>query len=154
LKGYLLDTDVVSMFAPGRSASSEAGGVVDAWFEEHDSRLFFSVVTFIEIETGVLTLARKSPGRRQVELAAWFDGFVERYGDRVIEIDLEVARVASQVSDRARSIGRHPGLPDVVIAATAIVSDLTLLSRNIRHFKALGLEPVDPFAKTSTVTLP
>ncbi|MGH6926148.1 MAG: type II toxin-antitoxin system VapC family toxin [Propylenella sp.] len=147
MKGYLLDTDVISVFAPGRSDTPPVGGEVDKWFERNERHLFFSVVTIIELEVGVLTLARKSPGRRQRRLAEWFDEFVERYEEKVLDVDLDIARIASQISDRAKSIGSYPGLPDVVIAATAIAGELTLLSRNIRHFKALGIESVDPFER-------
>lgn len=145
MRGYLLDTDVVSVFAPGRSDSPPAGGEVDLWFEENEPNLFFSVMTLIELEAGVLSLGRKSPGRRQQRLAEWFDGFVERYESKALDVDLPIGRIASRISDHAKSIGRHPGLPDVVIAATAVAHDLTLLTRNLKHFDSLGVQGVDPF---------
>jgi predicted nucleic acid-binding protein len=144
VNGYLVDTNVVSAFAPGRG-EAPIGGAVDRWFEQNEPRLYFSVVTLIELEAGVLALARKSPARRQKLLARWFDGFVERYEDKMLDVDVTVARIAGQVSDRARSLGQHPGMPDVMLAATAIANELTLLSRNLRHFMPLGVEPVDPF---------
>jgi hypothetical protein len=144
LKGYLVDTNVISAFAPGRGVAP-LGGEVDRWFDENEPRLYFSVVTLIELEVGILTLARKSPGRRQKQLAEWFDGFVERYEEKMLDVDLVVARIAGRISDQAKSIGGHPGMPDVMIAATAITNELTVLSRNIRHFKALGVDPIDPF---------
>jgi predicted nucleic acid-binding protein len=147
LRGYLLDTDVISVFAPGRSDTPPTGGEVDRWFDRNEPQFFFSVVTIIELEVGVLTLARKSPGRRQRQLADWFDGFVERYEDKVLNVDLDIARIAGQISDRTKSVGSYPGLPDVVIAATAIAGELTLLSRNTRHFRALGIDSVDPFER-------
>ncbi len=147
MTGYLLDTDVISVFAPGRREAPPVGGAFDRWLEENEPRLFFSVVTLIELEVGVLALARKSPGRRQQRLAQWFDGFVQRYENKVLGVDLGIARTASRISDRAKSIGRYPGLPDTVIAATAIARELTLLSRNVRHFKALGIESVDPLER-------
>lgn len=48
------------------------------------------------------------------------------------------------MSDTAFSRGRHPGVLDILIAATAQAHDLTLLTRNVRHFEPLGIEVVDP----------
>ena len=47
-------------------------------------------------------------------------------------------------------MGRHPGLADVMIATTAEVHRLTLLTRNLRHFLPLGIDAIDPFAEQPT----
>jgi predicted nucleic acid-binding protein len=63
----------------------------------------------------------------------------------VIAFDLAAARVAGALSDLARSKGIAPGFADIMLAATARSRDLTILTRNIRHFEPLGVQTVNPF---------
>ena len=49
------------------------------------------------------------------------------------------------MSEAAIAIGRHPGLADIIIAATARVHGLTVLTRNLKHFIPLGIDCLDPF---------
>lgn len=68
------------------------------------------------------------------------------YGDRVLAFDVDVARVASALSDKARGRGLTPGFADIIIAATAVRHGLTLLTRNTKDFAQLGVAMHDPFA--------
>jgi predicted nucleic acid-binding protein len=68
------------------------------------------------------------------------------YGDRVLVFDAAIARIAGAISDRARGQGQSPGLADIIIAATARHHRLTILSRNVRHLKPLGIVVIDPFS--------
>jgi predicted nucleic acid-binding protein len=64
--------------------------------------------------------------------------------------DVAAARVAGTLYDRARSQGRSPGFPDLVIAATAAAHGLTVLTANLRHFTPLGVpahNPLEPLPK-------
>jgi hypothetical protein len=72
------------------------------------------------------------------------------YGDRILAFDTPAARIAGTLSDRARGLGYAPGFADIIIAATAH-HGLTILSRNIRHFKPLGVVVLDPFAALTPV---
>jgi len=65
------------------------------------------------------------------------EALLHLYGNRVLPFDVAAARIAGALSDRARSKGRSPGFPDLAIAATAIAYDLTVLTRNLRHFVPL-----------------
>jgi hypothetical protein len=69
------------------------------------------------------------------------------YGNRVLPFDSPTAEIAGALADLARSRGQSPGLADIVIAATAVRHDLTILSRNERHFAPMGVEVLDPFRK-------
>jgi predicted nucleic acid-binding protein len=106
-----------------------------------------SAVTVVEVETGLIQLRRTAPGRRAEDLASWFDRILAFYGERVLPLDLKVARIASVLADRGTARGRHPGLADVLIAATCVAHELALLSRNGRHFEPLGIDVVDPFKR-------
>lgn len=146
MSGYLLATDVVSALAPARGKSAIPDALI-AWLERHTERLFLSAITAIEVEAGLIQLRRTAPGRRADELGGWFERILTIYGERVLSLDLKVARVASTLADREIARGRHPGLPEVLIAATCVTHDLVLLSRNRRHFEPLGIDAVDPFER-------
>jgi hypothetical protein len=62
-----------------------------------------------------------------------------------LAFDTSAARLAGELSDRARGQGHAPGFADIIIAATARQHAMTILSRNIRHFEPLGVPVLDPF---------
>ena len=67
------------------------------------------------------------------------------YGDCVLPFDSSAAEIAGALADLARGRGHSPGFADIAIAATAHRHDLTILSRNKRHFAPMDLAVVDPF---------
>jgi predicted nucleic acid-binding protein len=67
------------------------------------------------------------------------------YGDRVLPFDTPTAEIAGILSDLARGRGHSPGFVDIAIAATARRHDLTILSRNERHFAPMDALTVNPF---------
>ena len=144
--GYLFDTSVVSILAPGRS---EATPAFSNWVGERDRQLFVSTTTVVEIQQGVARLIRNGSKSRATVIGRWLEDLLETTGSNTLPLSVEVARHAGNLSDFAYSIGRHPGLADILIAATAQVHGLTLLTRNVRHFEPLGIEVIDPL-----VTLP
>lgn len=79
------------------------------------------------------------------EFRRWLDGLIERYAERVVTLDAPACRLAGRISDESIAAGRHPGFPDVAIAALAQGADLTVLTRNARHFAPLGVPCIDPF---------
>jgi len=104
-----------------------------------------SAVTVAEIEDGIAKLRREGARRKSTDLTAWLDTVLHLYGDRVLAFDAATARVAGAMADRARGRGQAPGLADIIVAATAQHHGLTILSRNLRHFRPLGVAVVDPF---------
>jgi toxin FitB len=140
---YLVDTDVISAGAPSkRQASPE----LVRWMERNSDRLFLSAITVAEIADGIAKARREGARRKATALGEWLETLLHLYGARVLPFDVAVARVAGRLSDRARRQGRGPGFPDLAIAATAIAHDLTVLTRNLRHFVPLGVAAQDPFA--------
>ena len=151
MTGYLLDTNVISAFAPGKAMVSSE---VAAWFEVQTDRLFLSPICIIEIEAGIAKLRRGGAMHRADRLTAWFDRLLGLYGSKVLMLDQAVARVAGAITDRARASGNNPGLADIAIAATAAVHGLMVLTRNREHFEPLGVMHFDPFADTLPPTRP
>ncbi len=136
LNGYLLDTSVISAFAPGRPPLSPE---MASWFKDNADSLYLSAMTVQEIQKGAskLTLANRGESRRASDLVEWLEKLLTEFGEKVLPIDSHVARVAS--------IGRNPGLADVLIAATAKAHDLELLTVNLKHFAPLDVGCWNPF---------
>ena len=139
--GYLLDTSVLSILAPGRTPP-EAPLV--GWIHNHSDTLYLSAVTIAEVEQGVCKLRCTGGTERADALARWLFSLIENGGNRILSFDAKTGRIAGDLSDRAHAAGRHPGFADVAIAATAVAHDLHLLTRNAKHFAPLGIPFSDP----------
>lgn len=142
MQGYLFDTSVISLMAPGRPAILDAQA---AWLRQQTGRLFIPAIAIAEIEAGIAKLRRSGGQARAGHLTAWLDGLIADHGDRVLPFDTAAARIAGLLADTAAALGRHPGFADIAIAAIASAHDLTLLTRNLRHFEPLGIPAIDPF---------
>jgi predicted nucleic acid-binding protein len=140
--GYLIDTSVLSAFAPGRPAMPAD---LDAWLRLNSDRLYVPCIAIAEIEQGIRKLRRAGGTARARRLSAWLDELLEHYSERILPLDAAISRLAGQISDQAIAVGRHPGFPDVAIAALALHSRLTILTRKTRHFTQLKITCVDPF---------
>ena len=140
-RGWLLDTSVLSMLAPGWPALKAEWA---DWLRAQAGQLYLSAVTIAEIEQGVCKLRRTGAGDRADRLTDWLDAVLADFADRVLDLDAAVGRRAGALSDRVLAAGRHPGFADVAIAATAAGHDLVLLTRNARHFAPLAVAFIDP----------
>jgi hypothetical protein len=138
---YLLDTMAASLFDPRRQR--EAASFIN-WVRLNDSALFLSTITLTEIEAGILKLVREDKLQRASQLAEFRDGLIACYQDRLLPVDVEVALTVARISDVIRP--RVIELPDLIIAATARVHSLTVVTRNLRHFVPTGVPVVDPLS--------
>jgi predicted nucleic acid-binding protein len=139
---YLVDTNIISAAAP--TASARQPDLI-AWMDSHSADLFLSAVTIAEIADGIAKVKREGAQRKASQLSAWLKTVLHLYGDRVLPFDSTTAEIAGALSDLARSRGHSPGFADIAIAATARRHDLTILSRNERHFAAMDMAILDPF---------
>ncbi len=101
--------------------------------------LFVSAVTIGEIERGVESQRRHTPDFAEA-LGSWLDQLIGIYEDRILPIDVAVARRWGRLTAR---LG-HSGV-DLLIAATALEHGLTVATRNVRHFLPTGVAIEDPF---------
>ena len=143
----MLDTSVVSVLAPGREAFVPTP--FGQWLQAHHQALFLPSVAIAEMAQGIGKLRRAGGAERADRLDRWLDGLLAAYGDRILPLDAQAARLAGQMSDEAQAQGRHPGFADVAIAAIAQHAGLLLLTRNLKHFQPLGVACAGPL-----VTLP
>lgn len=139
---YLVDTNVLSAGAPtkARPAPDLVG-----WMERNSKRLYLSVVTVAEVEDGIAKARREGASRKADQLAAWLETLLHLYSARILVLDIPTARALGGLSDRARGSGHAPGFADLAIAATAQVGGHVVLTRNLRHFRALDVPAHDPF---------
>ena len=132
---YLLDTNVVSELRKPRPH----GGVV-AWLESLDeTQLYLSAVTLGEIQAGIELTREQDPAKAQ-EIEAWLALVADAYN--VLPMD------ASAFMAWARLMPRRSDTlyEDAMIAATAQVHGLTVATRNVADFQALGFEVFNPFS--------
>jgi toxin FitB len=133
---FLLDTNVVSEIARPRPERA-----VLAWFAAAaDAQLYLSVLSLGEIRKGIDQLPA---GARRALLTAWLEGDLPAwFGARLLLIDAAVAdRWGRLLAASERSL---PAI-DSLLAATALVHDLALVTRNVSDFEIPGLEVVDPW---------
>lgn len=134
---YLLDTNVISELRKGERADPK----VAAWFADlEDEEIFLSVLTIGEIRRGVESVRRRDPDFA-VALDRWLTRLGEAYGERVVGIDRAIAEEWGRMN--------VPDLLPVVdglLAATARVLGLTLVTRNVADVERTGVELLDPFA--------
>lgn len=138
---YLLDTNILSAFSPGKVMD----GTVAGWFEAHSGQLFLSTVTISEVTAGIAKCQRQGATRRAAALNDWLEAIVVAYGDHILPFDMEAAREAGLLHDMVRAAGHEPGFADVAIAGTAARHAMTIATRNLKDFRHFGMDVINPF---------
>jgi toxin FitB len=134
---FLLDTNVVSEI---RKKQPNAG--VSAWFASVPATdLFLSVLVVGEIRQGIARLARRDSVQAKI-FEQWLGQLVDVYGDRIIPITADVAEVWGRLN-----VPDPVPVVDGLLAATALVHDWTLVTRNVGDVASTGVRLLDPFAK-------
>lgn len=136
---YVLDTNVVSALrVRGRNPH------VEAWVASVPvADQFVTATTMAEIERGVVAKERSDPPQGAV-LRRWFeDRVLPAFDGRVLPFDLPAARVLATYR-----VPEHGPLDDALIAAIAQAADMTIATRNIRHFEPLGVACLNPWDRT------
>jgi len=131
---YLLDTNVVSELRRPRPH-----GAVVAWLESvSNEHLHLSAVTVGEIQSGI-EITRERDGDKAAEIEAWLDQVAGAYN--LLAMDARAfrmwARLMHRKSDRL--------IEDAMIAATAAVHGLTVVTRNVSDFEGFGVRTFNPF---------
>jgi toxin FitB len=136
---YLLDTNVVSELR--KIGDDKADANVAAWIDAEDAESFFiSAITILELERGVLGIQRRDAAQG-ARLRAWLDNHVRpEFAGRILSVDDAVATRCAHlhVPDRRNEA-------DALIAATALVHGLTVVTRNVGDFEGTGVVVVDPW---------
>ncbi len=132
---YLLDTNVVSELR-----RPQPHGGVAAWLKSvPDEHLHLAAVTLGELQAGV-EIAREQNAPKAAEIEAWIEQVEQTWN--VLPLDGAVFRVWARLMHRRSDTQ----IEDALIAATAIVRNLVVVTRNVRDFEPLGVRTLDPFA--------
>ena len=132
---FLLDTNIVSELRRPRPH-----GAVVAWLRAtSDADLHLSAVTIGELQAGI-EITREQDAAKAAEIETWLEQVAESYN--ILPMDGRVFRCWARLMHR-RS---NDLLEDSMIAATATVHNLTVVTRNIRDFEPFGVATLDPFS--------
>ena len=136
---HLLDTCVISELTVKRPSAR-----VMRWLEQQDEfSLFLSVITIGELHKGISKLPE---GRKRRRLQDWVEyDLAKRFTGRILDIDREIALRWGEVSASAEMAGRKVSVLDGLLAATALASGLTFVTRNTRDVEATGVPLLDPW---------
>jgi toxin FitB len=136
---YLLDTNVVSELRKAKTGKVNRN--VNAWAKGvSPSTLFLSVISILELEIGILLIERRDRSQAAI-LRSWMEDHVlPAFSGRILAVDTPVARrcaalhVPTPCSDR-----------DSLIAATAMVHGMTVVTRNVSDFEPTGVTIINPW---------
>lgn len=136
---YLLDTCLISELV-----KKEPNPAVVSWLDEQDEQnLFLSVLTLGELQKGISKLPA---GARRDELQAWVEhDLVERFTGRIIDIDLETAQFWGRLQGESEQRGESLPVMDSLIAATATVHGLIVVTRNIKDIERCRIRVCNPW---------
>jgi hypothetical protein len=133
---FLVDTNVLSEARKGPRA---APGVL-SFFDKTEGRLFLPVQVVGELERGITRLRRRGDREQAAMLEAWLETILTEYSNRILEFDLHSAKIWGLIC------GVHnQNQIDNQIAAIALQHQLTVATRNTRHFQDSGVALFNPF---------
>lgn len=136
MSGFLLDTNVVSELRKRERCAPK----VDAWVRTiPQEQIFISVLVIGELKQGVLLKRRNDPESAAV-LERWFTSLIDLYAQRILPVTIQIAQEWGKLS-AVRPIPPEDGL----MAATASVHGLTLVTRNVRNVAGLGVDLLNPW---------
>jgi predicted nucleic acid-binding protein len=133
---YLLDTNVISELRKGKRAERS----VAEWFDGlADREIFLSVLTIGEIRRGVESVRRRDPDSAAA-LDSWLSRLTEAHRDRILQVGRAIAEEWGRMD-----VPDPLPVVDGLLAATARIVGLTLVTRNVADVESTGVELLNPF---------
>lgn len=133
---FLLDTNVLSELRRPEKANH---GVREWASNPSSESLFVSAISVLELEIGVLRIIRRDKEQGNM-LRFWLDRMLAEFADRTVPVDMKIALKCAQLHVPDPRPDR-----DAYIAATALVHDLTIITRNVRDFEGMGAKLLNPW---------
>lgn len=139
MNGYLIDTNVISEFSKPYPSLE-----VRKWLQNaRTETLFASAITVGEIRRGIENLPTS---KRRTELENWFEtGLPAWFASNLLPVTPAIADSWGRITVQAKRMGITLATADGLIAATALIHDLILVTRNRNDFLGLGLTLIDPW---------
>jgi predicted nucleic acid-binding protein len=136
---YLIDTNVISEFR--KASKGRADRQVTAWANGVPAEsMFLSAVCILEMEMGILLMERRDPGQGAI-LRSWLEGHVlPSFAGRILVVDTRVALKAASLH-----VPNPRSYRDSLIAATALVHGMTVVTRNTSDFEPTGVALLNPW---------
>lgn len=143
---YLLDTCIISKL---RRIEKNPDVMLQNWIKKHDeSTYFISSLTIGEITSGIskLNIKKNEERKNRMILENWLhDELIPRFHDRILTIDIEVGQMWGKLYGENKQKGRNIPVIDGLIAATALVHNLTVVTDNISDFIDTGAKLFSPW---------
>ncbi len=137
----LLDTNVLSELRKGDRANVH----VRSWFEDvTPEEIYLSVLVIGELRRGIESIRRRDAKQASV-LERWLTRVTSDHGERVLPVDHQVADLWGRLT-----VKRPGSVVDTLMAATALVHGLVLVTRNVRDVEWTGVSCLNPFESAST----
>jgi predicted nucleic acid-binding protein len=133
---YLLDTNVIS-----EATAKQPNARVIAWGERNSDESCLSCLSMGEIWKGIHLLP---DGKRKQSIALWATGIERDFADRMIDLDVTVLKTWGKLYAKHEARGFNFGILDSLLAATALVHDLTIATRNTHDFPS-EIKTVNPW---------
>ena len=138
---YLLDTCVIS-----ETRAKKPNEAVMKWLSRQDpDMLCISAISIGEIKNGICLLGDTRKAR---ELSKWLGELETSFGSRVLSVNVTVAECWGRILAESSRAGEPRPAVDALIAATARVDNLVLVTRNERDMRGTGVELLNPFAES------
>lgn len=136
---YLLDTNVLSELRKIRAGKADQN--VAAWAESVDAAdLFVSAISIMELELGILSIERRD-ATQGAALRAWLEQHVlPEFAGRTLPVDTAIAQRCARLH-----VPDKRGERDALIAATALVHGMTVVTRNVADFQSTGVALLNPW---------
>lgn len=141
MRGYLLDTVALSA-----TRTPRRNPAMQVWLEAHSTEdMYLSSISLGEIERGIITARDRTLA---IQLEAWLENLIEAYSDWTLDFDTAAARVWGQRLGGLAREGVVVPVVDSMLAATAEVNELAVVTRNTRHFEPFGVATVNPWEES------
>jgi toxin FitB len=139
---FVLDTNLVSELRKVRLGKADKN--MTAWTESVDAAdLFVSAITIMELELGVLSIERKDTSQGAM-LRSWLEKHVlPEFSGRTLPVDTAVAQRCARLH-----VPDKRGERDALIAATALVHGMTVVTRNVADFESTGVPLINPWEES------
>lgn len=136
---FLIDTNIISEISDFDKANKQ---VIEFFktIKRSKQNIYFSVITIGELRRGINLTRHKDDVIRADKLDAWLIQIINQYQHVILDINLEIVQIWGQL----RVPNPHNEI-DKLIAATALVHNLTLVTRNIKDFEHTGVKLLNPF---------
>ena len=135
---YLIDTCVISeLIKPNPNAN------VEKWFfSKAEDSLYVSVLTLGELKKGIIKLPES---KKKTALAEWFNEIENRFSERTLNIDTEVAKTWGTVQGELEQQGEPMPAVDALIACIGITNSMTVVTRNTEDMERSGVSLINPW---------